>query len=67
METYLDTNILYYAHQRYDGFTEGKLNQTFMDAAKEILEAENCEVKITYIEKGYDIEAEIAKHEWAIL
>ena len=55
------------AHQKYEGFAEGKLNQTFMDTAKETLEAENCEVKITYIEKGYDIEEEIAKHEWADL
>jgi len=53
------------AHQKYEGFANGKLNQTFMDTAKETLEAENCEVKITYIEKGYDIEEEIAKHEWA--
>ena len=53
------------AHQKYEGFAEGKLNQTFMDTAKEFLEAQNCEVKTTYIEKGYDIEEEIAKHEWA--
>ncbi|RKY99299.1 MAG: flavodoxin family protein [Ignavibacteriae bacterium] len=53
------------AHQKYEGFSDGKLNQTFMDTAKETLEAENCEVKITYIEKGYDIEEEITKHEWA--
>ena len=55
------------AHQKYEGFANGKLNQTFMDTAKETLEAENCEVKTTYIEKGYDIEEEIAKHEWADL
>ncbi len=53
------------AHQKYEGFANGKLNKTFMDVAKETLEAENCEVKITYIEKGYDIEEEITKHEWA--
>jgi modulator of drug activity B len=53
------------AHQFYKGFSEGKLNQTFTDTAKETLEGENCEVKITYIDKGYDIEEEIAKHEWA--
>ena len=53
------------AHQKYEGFAEGKLNQTLTDAAKEILEEQACEVKTTYIEKGYDIEEEIAKHEWA--
>ncbi|MCK5027991.1 MAG: NAD(P)H-dependent oxidoreductase [Bacteroidales bacterium] len=55
------------AHQKYEGFAEGKLNQTFMDVAKETLEAKDCEVQITYIEKGYDIEEEISKHEWADL
>ncbi len=55
------------AHQKYDGFANGKLNNTFVDIAKETLESENCEVKTTYIEKGYDIEEEIAKHEWADL
>ena len=55
------------AHQKYEGFSEGKLNQTFADLAKETLEAKGCEVKTTYIEKGYDIEEEITKHEWADL
>ena len=55
------------AHQKYEGFAEGELNQTLMDAARETLETENCEVKTTYIEKGYDIEEEVAKHEWADL
>jgi len=55
------------AHQKYEGFSEGKLNQTFEDVAKETLEAQGCEVKTTYIEKGYDIEEEISKHEWADL
>ena len=55
------------AHQKYEGFAEGKLNQTLMDVAKETLEAKACKVQITYIEKGYDIEEEISKHEWADL
>ena len=55
------------AHQKYEGFAIGKLNQTFVDGAKEILETNGCEVKTTYIEKGYDIEEEITKHEWADL
>ena len=53
------------AHQKYEGFANGKLNLTFMNAAKETLEANECEVKTTYIEMGYDIEEEIDKHEWA--
>jgi len=53
------------AHQKYEGFSEGKLNQTFVDTAKETLESEECDVKLSHIERGYDIEEEIAKHEWA--
>ena len=55
------------AHQKYEGFAEGKLNQTFVDAAKETLESKGCEVKVTYIEKGYDVEEEVSRHEWADL
>ncbi len=55
------------AHQKYAGFAEGRLNQTFVDTAKETFESNGCEVKLTHIEKGYDIEEEIAKHEWADL
>ncbi len=55
------------AHQKYDGFAEGKLNQTFMDIAKETLEAKGCEVKTTYIEKSYEPGEEVEKHVWADL
>lgn len=55
------------AHQKYDGASEGRMNQTFFDAAIETLELQGCEVRTTYIEKGYDKEEEISKHEWADL
>ncbi len=48
------------AHQRYEGFAEGVLNQTFVDVAKEVFEAKGCEVKLTYIEKGYEPADEIS-------
>ncbi len=63
----MKTVLIINAHQKYEGFAEGKLNQTFTDVAKEAMEARGCEVKTTYVEKGYDIEEEIAKHEWADL
>ncbi|RKZ93135.1 MAG: flavodoxin family protein [Gammaproteobacteria bacterium] len=53
------------AHQFYEGFSEGKLNKTMVDVAKEALEASACEVKLTHIEQGYDINREIEKHLWA--
>ncbi len=53
------------AHQFYEGFAEGKLNKTMADVIKEQMEAKGNEVKLTYIEKGYDINEEIEKHLWA--
>ncbi len=55
------------AHQKWEGFAEGKLNQTFVDTANEVLKGKGLEVKTTNIEAGYDIEEEIQKHEWADL
>lgn len=53
------------AHQFYEGFAEGRLNQTLVDTAKETLEQFGCEVQTSILDKGYDIEEEIGKHEWA--
>jgi len=55
------------AHQLYEGFSNGKLNQTLVDAAVETLEELGCEVRTTHIEKGYDVAREIESHEWADL
>jgi len=57
--------LLINAHQFYEGFSEGKLNKTMADVTKEELEAKGREVKLTYIEKGYDINEEVEKHLWA--
>ena len=53
------------AHQKYEGFADGKLNQTMVDLMKEELETKGCEVKLTGIEKGYDVNEEVEKHIWA--
>ena len=55
------------AHQFYEGFSEGKLNSTMVNIAKETLETAGCKVKLTTIEKGYDINEEVEKHLWADL
>ena len=59
--------LLINAHQRYEGFAEGKLNQTMADVIIAELEAKGFEVKLTSVEKGYDINEEIEKHVWADL
>ena len=53
------------AHQKYEGFAAGKLNQSLVEIMKEELETQNCEVKLTSIESGYDVNEEIEKHLWA--
>jgi modulator of drug activity B len=57
--------LLINAHQFYEGIAEGKLNKTMVDVTKEEMEAKGCEVKLTYIEKGYDVNEEVEKHLWA--
>ena len=59
--------LLINAHQRYEGFAEGKLNQTMLDAMKKFLDDNGCEIKLTNIEKGYDASEEVEKHVWADL
>ena len=59
--------LLINTHQRYEGFAEGKLNQTMVDFMKKELEAKGCEVKLTNVEKGYDAVNEVEKHVWADL
>ena len=53
------------AHQKYEGFSEGKLNQTILDIIKSEFENRSFEIKLTDIEGGYDIAEEVKKHLWA--
>ena len=53
------------AHQRYEGFAEGKLNQTLCDTASQMLEGKGYEIKTTHVEKGYDVAQELEKYRWA--
>ena len=53
------------AHQFYEGFSEGKLNNTIADVIKSNFEENGYEVKQTYIEQGYVINEEVQKHLWA--
>ena len=59
--------LIVYAHQFYEGFSEGKLNRAMFDVARETLEEAGYEVKLTEIEKGYDVNEEVEKHLWADL
>ncbi|MDJ1184662.1 NAD(P)H-dependent oxidoreductase [Roseofilum casamattae] len=51
-------------HEIYP-FSEGKLNATLVDMAKTNLAEKGYEVKITTMQDDYDVEEELAKHQWA--
>lgn len=57
--------LLINAHQIYEGMSPGRLNKTMAGIIKEEMEIWGCEVRETYIEQGYDIDAEVQKHLWA--
>lgn len=54
------------AHQYYTS-SEGNLNLSLVDLANDFLISAGWEVKISHVEKGYDINEEANKHEWADL
>jgi len=53
------------AHQRYEGFAEGKLNRTLVEAAVKQLEGGGHQVNTSVVEDGYDIGDELGKFQWA--
>ncbi len=57
--------LLINGHQRYEGFAEGKLNQSLIDVAAKQLAATGHKIDTTVVDKGYDIPAELQKFQWA--
>ncbi len=55
------------AHQFYKDFSEGELNRSMVNVAKELLSENGFKVRLTDIEKGYDINEEVENHLWADL
>lgn len=56
------TVLLINTHLTYPGFSEGKLNASFHQKAKEFFEANNFEILETKVEAGYDADEEVEKH-----
>src|ERR1043166_9051688 len=50
------------SHLNYAGWSEGKLNRTFMDLAKSFFVERGHEVIETFVERGYDPQEEVQKH-----
>jgi len=57
--------LLINGHQRWEGFAEGRLNQTIIDETQKQLANTGHEVKTTIVESGYDIAEELDKYKWA--
>ena len=53
-------------HQPYP-FSPGRLNATLVARARELLEREGHEVQVSTMSEKLDVDAEIAKHQWADL
>ncbi len=51
-------------HEAYD-FSKGKLNNSLVERLKKILPKEEFEIKVTTMQDDYNIDEEIAKHQWA--
>ena len=51
-------------HKPYD-FAKGELNASFVDRAKEFFARETHSIRVTKVAERYDVEAEIANHQWA--
>ncbi len=52
-------------HQYYDVVAKGELTQHYIDTANDFFLKNGFEVKQTHIEKGYNVEEECEKFEWA--
>ncbi|BDX07163.1 NAD(P)H-dependent oxidoreductase [Planctobacterium marinum] len=52
------------AHHHYP-FAQGKLNATLVDKAQTLLMGKGYEVRVAKTEGDFDVEAELANHQWA--
>ena len=55
------------AHKKWEGMSEGKLNERFQNEITTYFKEKEFVIKSTKIDEGYDINEEIIKHEWADL
>ncbi|WP_299365161.1 NAD(P)H-dependent oxidoreductase [Winogradskyella sp.] len=53
-------------HEAYE-FSKGQLNNSLVDRLKNLLANEDFEIKTTAMKDDYNIDEEIAKHQWADL
>jgi len=54
--------LIIYTHQKYEGISEGRLNETLANTTKHFFVKENWNWTETHIAKGYNIKDEVQKH-----
>ncbi|KAE9631073.1 NAD(P)H-dependent oxidoreductase [Parasedimentitalea maritima] len=59
------SNILIINGYQPYNFAPGSLNRAFAERAKAFFEKQGDQVRVTTVVEGYDVEAEIASHQWA--
>ena len=59
--------LIIHAHQFYEGISTGKLNASMAHVVQQEMEQRGYTVQHTYIEQGYAVADEVAKHLWADL
>ena len=64
MEERLKNVLIINGHQPYP-FAKGRLNGTLVALAREHLERGGYHVELTEVSKGWDVETELARHQWA--
>ncbi|MDX1452870.1 MAG: NAD(P)H-dependent oxidoreductase [Oleiphilaceae bacterium] len=52
------------AHHKYP-FSEGRLNGALVQMADELLKAKGHTTRIVHVDEGWDVETELANHQWA--
>ena len=57
--------LLINAHHKYDGISNGQLNDTLINVIADEVHRVNGELVVTNIEQFYDIDEEVEKHMWA--
>lgn len=59
------SNVLIINAHHYYPFSEGKLNQTLVDQAQELLSAKGHEIRIVKSDGEYDVTEQLENHRWA--
>lgn len=57
--------LIIHAHQLYEGISTGGLNKAMAGVIADEMVLHGFEVRHTYIEQGYDVDAEVQNHLWA--